>query len=128
RRIPPAPFDDAIIAIGSGHFSDVAEFFKMVVKEYRQIKSTKLRYWLGKSIIFSSLFFDHLVKMAGSNKGVAAFKWKDVVISILNGKKYSKKLLKHETQDYQKEALIVHFSNKWCRYMKEYWEKFVMNK
>lgn len=128
RRIPPAPFDDAFIGIGSGNFAAVADFFKMILKEYRHITTKKLRYWLGKSVILSLLMFDHYVKRAGKKKRIVGFKWKDVMIAVVSGKKYSRKIPLSEVNTYQEDTLIVHFSNKKRQYLKEYWEKFVKDK
>ncbi len=128
RRIPPVPFDDAFIGIGSGHFESIADFFKMIINEYRCIASKKLRYWLGKSLILSLMLFDHYLKRAGTKSRIVGFKWNDLFIVTLSGKKFSKKLVQDELTEYQKDSLILHFSNKKRQYLKQYWEKFVKDR
>lgn len=128
RRIPPTPFDDSIIGISSGDYAGVIDFFMHVLKEYKMLKSQYFRYWLGKSMIFSIMLFNPMIKSSRRYKRVIAFRFKNIMIAVLNAKKYSRKLLVEETKQYQEDSHVVHFSNKKCRYMKEYWEKFVKDR
>lgn len=125
RRIKPAPIDDAFIGIGRRNFGEVINFFNILLNEYYSMPAKPLRYWLGKSLILSFLFFDRMEQAAARGKTIAAFVIENTTISIVDGKEFSKKLQAGEESHYQAGAKVVHFSNQKSRFLKEYWEKFL---
>lgn len=126
RRIPPVPIDDAFIAIGSGpNYKEKIDFFEVILQQYDHLPSNKLRYWLGKSLIFSLMMFEPMLKAAMHKKIIHGFEFKNLYIRILDGKKYSRKVLWHEITKFIPDALVLHFSNKKKRKIKEYWHKFL---
>jgi hypothetical protein len=128
RRIRPLPFDDSFIGMGTGDFNKIIDFFEIILREYENLETNKFRYWLGKSMIFSTLFFERMKKAGSHKKPILAFKIKKLTITILNAKKYSNKLRHEEIDEYQPDAYILHFSNKKSRRLKEYWEKFLKDR